>query len=156
MPNPVAITEELSARSVEDTDELRTWLNDAEALVHSLPDRSADGSEGSNTHNAGPLSRVVERLHYLANQFVPEVADRYTLPGQPKHFSKAEVVRNLRLSAQACTIMRESYTLVGVTPEGICRAYPLPYQSPEAFRKGQLTDVLTVIEQWRADLVEKA
>jgi hypothetical protein len=72
-----------------DNQKLNDWLNNAEESVHHLPDRSEDGSEEMNTHNNADLFRVAKGLHSLA----PE---RCSLPGRPTHFSKAEVLRNLR------------------------------------------------------------
>jgi hypothetical protein len=82
------------------------WLNEAERLVQSLPDRNEDGNEGTNTHNNADLARIAERLHDHAHEYAPDAAERCTLPGMPKHFSKAEVLANVRAAREeACRLL---------------------------------------------------
>jgi hypothetical protein len=88
------------SRPVRTIEEFGGWLDEASALVNGLPDKNKAGNERTTTHDSAPLCRVAERLHDLCNEYAPGAAERCTLPGRPSHFSKAEVLRNLRLARE--------------------------------------------------------
>jgi hypothetical protein len=92
-----AIVNELTAQSVKIEGECCTWLNKADAFVQTLPDKNATGNDWNNTHDSNALCRVAKHLHHLAQKYAPlEVAHCCTVPGQPKHFTKSEVLRNIQ------------------------------------------------------------
>jgi hypothetical protein len=89
--------ESLISRPVETIDEYRHWLEGAETFVRSLPGKSESGNERTDTHNSAALYQAADRLHDLVNEYAPELATLCTVPGKQVHFTKPEVIRNIRL-----------------------------------------------------------
>jgi hypothetical protein len=83
-------------RPVNTVKEFLVWCKRAIAFVESLPDRNEASNEVTNSHNNKELYLVAEWLHGRAAQFATSrLAEPCTLPGQPRHFDKADVLRLL-------------------------------------------------------------